>query len=135
MFVTRSLFIEACEAVRDTRPTHRSESLYNWECKMTICHKCLLKRICICTWCFPGGASGKQPTCQCRRLKRHWFDPWVEKTRPGEGNDYPLQESHGQRSLVGCSPWGHKELDTTEMTSRARTSDQCVPMCPSPSHW
>ena len=23
-------------------------------------------------------------------------------------------ESHGQRSLVGCSPWGHKELDTTE---------------------
>ena len=23
-------------------------------------------------------------------------------------------KSHGQRSLVGCSPWGHKELDTTE---------------------
>ena len=22
--------------------------------------------------------------------------------------------SHGQRSLVGCSPWGHKESDTTE---------------------
>jgi len=21
---------------------------------------------------------------------------------------------HGQRSLVGYSPWGHKELDTTE---------------------
>ena len=21
---------------------------------------------------------------------------------------------HGQRSLVGCSPWGHKESDTTE---------------------
>ena len=21
---------------------------------------------------------------------------------------------HGQRSLVGCSPWGHEELDTTE---------------------
>ena len=31
----------------------------------------------------------------------------------------PLQhpwprESHGQRSLAGCSPWGHKELDTAE---------------------
>ena len=25
-----------------------------------------------------------------------------------------LGESHGQRSLVGYSPWGHKELDTTE---------------------
>ena len=23
-------------------------------------------------------------------------------------------ESHGQRSLVGYSPWGRKELDTTE---------------------
>ena len=23
-------------------------------------------------------------------------------------------ESHGQRSLAGCSPWGHKESDTTE---------------------
>ena len=23
-------------------------------------------------------------------------------------------ESHGQRSLVGCSPWGRKESDTTE---------------------
>ena len=25
-------------------------------------------------------------------------------------------ESHGQRSLAGYSPWGHKGLDTTEAT-------------------
>ena len=25
-------------------------------------------------------------------------------------------KSHGQRRLVGYSPWGHKELDTTEYT-------------------
>ena len=24
-------------------------------------------------------------------------------------------KSHGQRSLVGCSPWGHEESDTTEI--------------------
>ena len=24
-------------------------------------------------------------------------------------------EAHGQRSLVGCSPWGREELDTTEL--------------------
>ena len=24
---------------------------------------------------------------------------------------------HAQRSLAGCSPWGHKELDTTEQLS------------------
>ena len=28
---------------------------------------------------FPGGASGKEPTYQCMRLKRHKFDPWVGK--------------------------------------------------------
>ena len=38
---------------------------------------------------------------------------------PGEGNGTPLQYScvetfmHGQRSLVGYSPWGLKESDTT----------------------
>jgi len=25
-----------------------------------------------------------------------------------------LGESRGQRSLVDCSPWGHRELDTTK---------------------
>ena len=38
---------------------------------------------------------------------------------PGEVNDYPLQyycleKLHGQRSLVGYSSWGCKELDMTE---------------------
>ena len=28
---------------------------------------------------FPGGASGKEPVCQCRRLKRAGFDPLVRK--------------------------------------------------------
>ncbi|XDA77725.1 hypothetical protein R6Z07F_007854 [Ovis aries] len=29
--------------------------------------------------CFPGGASGKELACQCRRRKRHRFHPWVRK--------------------------------------------------------
>ena len=38
---------------------------------------------------------------------------------PGGGRGNPLQyscleNSHSQRSLTGYSPWGHKELDTTE---------------------
>ena len=37
---------------------------------------------------------------------------------PAEGNgnhsNILLGESHGQKSLVGCSPWGHKRLDVTE---------------------
>ena len=43
---------------------------------------------------------------------------------PGGGHGHPLQYSclenpHGQRSLLTYSPWGHKELDTTERLSRA----------------
>jgi len=28
---------------------------------------------------FPGGASGKESACQCRRYKRCRFNPWVGK--------------------------------------------------------
>ena len=35
---------------------------------------------------------------------------------PGGGHANPLQYPHGQRILVGCSPWGHKESDRTEAT-------------------
>ena len=29
-------------------------------------------------------------------------------------------ESHGQKSLVGCSPWGRKESDTTERLTQRK---------------
>ena len=38
----------------------------------------------------------------------------------GNGNPTPvflLGKSHGQRSLVSYSSWGHKESDTTELLS------------------
>ena len=40
---------------------------------------------------------------------------------PGGGHGNPLQYSclenpHGQRSLTGYSPWGHKKSDMTEVT-------------------
>ena len=40
---------------------------------------------------------------------------------PGRGSGNPLQyscyvQSHGQRTLVGYSPWDHKELDMTEQS-------------------
>ena len=33
----------------------------------------------ICDLGFPGGASFKEPACQCRRHKRCGFNPWVQK--------------------------------------------------------
>ena len=41
-----------------------------------------------------------------------WEDP-LEKERPPTPV-FLLGESHGQRSLIGYSPWGRKELDVTE---------------------
>ena len=60
-------------------------------------------------WGFPGGSVGKEPACQCRRPR---FNPWVGKM-PWRREWQPTLavfpgESHGQRSLVGCSPRGHK---------------------------
>ena len=55
---------------------------------------------------FPGGASGKEPTCQCRRQKRR--DYWVGKipwSRAWQPTPVLLPgKSHGQRTLAGYSP-------------------------------
>ena len=44
--------------------------------------------------------------------------PWRRTWQPAP-EFFPV-ESHGQRSLVGCSPWGRRESDTTE-SDLART--------------
>ena len=52
--------------------------------------------------------------------KRRRFNPWVKKIlwrRKWQPTPVFLPgKSHGQRSLAGYSPWGHKESDTTEVT-------------------
>ena len=57
---------------------------------------------------FPGGTSSKESTCQSKRLRRLRFIPWVGKTPwRKKWQLTPLflpGETHGQRSLVGCSP-------------------------------
>ena len=41
---------------------------------------------------FPSGSSGKEPACQCRRRKRHRFDPWV--------GTIPLEEGMATHSSI-----------------------------------
>ena len=67
--------------------------------------------------------SGKEST---RQSRRHGFNRWVGKipftqvampSSRGKGQTTPVflpGKSHGQRSLVGYSPWDCKELDTTK---------------------
>ena len=67
---------------------------------------------------FPRGSDGKESACDVRDLGSI---PGLGRSTGG-GNGHPLQYSclenpHGQRSLAGYSPWGHKESDTTEQLS------------------
>ena len=70
---------------------------------------------------FPHSSVGKSSACNAG-------DPGSipgSGRSPGEGIGYPLQYSclenpHGGRSLVGYSPWGFKESNTTELLSTAQ---------------
>ena len=73
---------------------------------------------------LPGWRGGKESTCQCRRHRRPKFNPWVGKIpwrRAWQPTPVFLPgKSHGQRSLVGYSLWGHKKSDKIEWQSTAQ---------------
>ena len=50
-----------------------------WGAIMPSCSVTCCLRFYSILWGFPGGTSGKEPTCQCKRHKIHRFDPWVGK--------------------------------------------------------
>ena len=62
---------------------------------------------------FPCSLVGKESACSAGDLGSI---PELGRS-PGEANGNPLQYpclDHGQRILVGCSPWGRKESGMTE---------------------
>ena len=70
---------------------------------------------------LPWWLSSKESACQCRRCRGCGFDPWVRKI-PWRKKWQPTLvflpgKLHGQKRLVGYSPWGHKELDVTKRQS------------------
>ena len=78
----------------------------------------LFRGVCLLLWerggwvaGSPGGSDGKESACS-------GFTPWVRKIswrRAWQCTPVFLPgEVHGQRSLLGRSPWGPKELDTAE---------------------
>ena len=72
----------------------------------------------LCPWDSPGKNTG----VGCRFLLQEIFptqglNPSIPHYRRRQWHPTPVLlpgKSHGQRSLVDCSPWGHTESDTTE---------------------
>ena len=67
---------------------------------------------------FPRGSDGKESACNSGEPG---FNPWIGKI-PWRREWQPTLiflpgESHGQRSLSGCSSYSGKELDTAEATN------------------
>ena len=72
---------------------------------------------------FTGGPDGKE---SAQNVVHLGLIPGLGRS-PGGGHGNPFQysyidNSHGQRSLVGYSPWGCKESDVTEQLSAQHTS-------------
>ena len=83
---------------------------------------------------FPLGSNGKESAWNAGDLDS---TPGLGRS-PGGGAWQPTAgflpgESHGQRSLVDCSPWGWKELNTTGHLSAAQHSTTWVET-KNPSH-
>ena len=65
---------------------------------------------------LPQWLSGKESACNAEDMVQSLGGkiPWRRKWQPTPV--FLPGESHGRRSLVGCSPWGRTESDTTEAT-------------------
>ena len=62
------------------------------------------------------------------RQRMRWLDGKIPWRRAWQLTPLFLSgDSHGQRSLGGYSPWGCKELDTTEVTVHA--CETCLKLC------
>ena len=69
---------------------------------------CVCVCVCVsaCTWDLPGSPCGKEPVCQCWRLKKCCFDPWIKIF---------LQESMETQSsiLAWRKPWREESEELT----------------------
>ena len=82
---------------------------------------------------FSGGASGKEPTCQCRK-RRVWFLGW-EKS-PGGGHGNPLQYSCLENSM-DRGAWGLQSIGSQSLTQLKwlSTHTQTIYFVEYPSIW
>ena len=68
---------------------------------------------------FPGGARGKESTCQCRRCKNTGFISWLGRS-PGKGNGNPLQYSCLENSMERGARQTTVQFSSVQLLSHVR---------------
>ena len=84
---------------------------------------------------FPGGSDGKESACNTGELGSiHGKIPLGKGVAPH--SSALAWTFRGQRSLVGYSPWGRKELDTAERLTRGNfIFNLCVKLSDNFTKW
>ena len=94
-------------------------------------------------WCWSWNSSTLATWCEEQiHLKRPWCWEWLKAEGDNRGW-HPRPDGHefeqapgvgdGQESLECCSPWGHKELDTTKQQLLQLYPTLCDPVdCQAP---
>ena len=116
--MSNSYYRPAAPAVKSTSANPEPREVVTERC--TLYHSCCnfsyrFNSHCSCLPSFPGGASGKEPACQCRRHRDLSSVPRLGRY-PGEENGNPLQysclENLMDRGAWRAGLWGHNESNT-----------------------
>ena len=93
----------------------------------------LRKHVLLFDMAFPGSSVVKNQSAMQETCRRHGFNRWVGKI-PWKRKWQPTAvtlpgKSRGQRSLAGCSTWGHRPSDTTARHAKDNQRVNFFPGC------
>ena len=106
-----------CQADLPIPSTYLFPPWYPYICSLCLYFCFANKIIYIIFWGFPGDSDSKGVACNAREPGSI---PGFRRSPEEQNGNSPqyscLENPHGQRKLVGYSPWGHKESNMTEVT-------------------
>ena len=113
-----ALVFLGCKQIPRTGHLKQQRFIFSWLWRLEIPGQALAWIVTgqssLCGVGFTGGSDSKESACNVGNvsLSQVGRTPWRRKWQPTPV--FLSGEFRGQRSLASYSPWGHKEVDTTE---------------------